>query len=67
MEKEGVMPDLVVEPHPDDLARGVDRQLEKAVEVLTQDVSAWKKTRPPVVGYRRTTVFPSSREAGQRR
>ena len=50
MEKEGVIPDVLVEPHPDDLARGVDRQLQKAVEVLTQDVSAWKKTRPPAVG-----------------
>src|SRR5262249_45230195 len=30
MEKEGVMPDIVVEPHPDELARNIDRQLEKA-------------------------------------
>ena len=50
MEKEGVMPDVLVEPHPDDLARGIDRQLEKAVEVLAHDVVAWKKTRPPTVG-----------------
>ncbi len=50
MEKEGVMPDVLLEPHPDQLARGSDVQLDKAVEVLTQDVTAWKKTRPPVVG-----------------
>jgi tricorn protease len=50
MEKEGVMPDILVEPHPDELARGIDRQLERAVEVLTSDVTAWKKTRPPQVG-----------------
>lgn len=51
MEKEGVMPDVLVEPHPDELARGIDRQLEKAVEVLSQDVAAWKKkSRPPMTG-----------------
>jgi tricorn protease len=50
MEKEGVVPDVIVEPHPDDLARGIDRQLEKAVEILSQDVSAWKKSRPPMIG-----------------
>ncbi len=46
MEKEGVQPDVLVEPHPDDLARGIDRQLERAVDVLLQDVNQWKKTRP---------------------
>ncbi|MBI1832574.1 MAG: PD40 domain-containing protein [Planctomycetes bacterium] len=50
MEKEGVQPDVLIEPHPDDLARGVDLQLDKAVEVLMQDVAAWKKARPPMVG-----------------
>lgn len=50
MEKEGVMPDVLIEPHPDQLARGIDVQLDKAVEVLTQEVTEWKKTRPPVVG-----------------
>ena len=50
MEKEGVMPDVLIEPHPDQLARGIDVQLEKAVEVLTGDVTAWKKTRPPSAG-----------------
>jgi tricorn protease len=43
MEKEGVKPDVVVEEHPDQLAKGVDAQLVKAVEVLQQDVVAWKK------------------------
>lgn len=50
MEKEGVVPDILVEALPDDLARGIDRQLERAVEVLTSDVTAWKKTRPPMGG-----------------
>ncbi|MGH9811469.1 MAG: S41 family peptidase, partial [Terriglobia bacterium] len=48
MEKQGVRPDFLVEPHPDQLARGIDAQLDKAVEVLTKDVAAWKKTHPDV-------------------
>ncbi|MCI0378749.1 MAG: S41 family peptidase [Gemmataceae bacterium] len=46
LEKEGVAPDVLVQVHPDQLARGHDPQLERAVEVLTQDVAAWKKARP---------------------
>jgi tricorn protease len=49
MEKEGVRPDVLVEPHPDQLARGIDAQLEKAVEVVKTDVVAWQKTRAPAV------------------
>ncbi len=48
MEKEGVVPDYVVDAHPDQLARGVDAQLDKAVEVLRQEVAQWRKTRGPV-------------------
>jgi tricorn protease len=48
MEKEGVMPDVYIEPHPDQWARGMDVQLEKAVEVLMDDVSMWKKLRPMI-------------------
>jgi tricorn protease len=43
MEKEGVMPDFLVDTHPDQLATGIDPQLEKAVQVLQEDVAAWKK------------------------
>jgi tricorn protease len=49
MEREGVQPDVLVEPHPDQLARGVDAQLDKAVEVLEADVVAWKKKNHPAV------------------
>jgi tricorn protease len=49
MEKEGVKPDVLVEPHPDQLAKGIDAQLEKAVEVVKADVIAWKKKREPSV------------------
>lgn len=44
MEKEGVSPDFLVVPHPDDLAKGKDVQLDKAVEVLQADLAIWKKT-----------------------
>jgi len=48
MEKEGVKPDVAVENHPDQLAKGLDSQLDKAVEVLLKDVEVWKKTKPAV-------------------
>jgi tricorn protease len=47
MEKEGVVPDVIVEEQPDQLAKGVDVQLDKAVEVLQKDVVAWKKSHEP--------------------
>jgi C-terminal processing protease CtpA/Prc len=43
MEKVGVTPDVPVETQPDEIAQGVDRQLDKAVEVLLADVAIWKK------------------------
>jgi tricorn protease len=49
MEKEGVRPDVLVEPHPDQLAHGQDLQLDKAVEVLQADVVAWKKKNQATV------------------
>ncbi len=49
MEKEGVTPDVLVEDHPDQLAKGIDAQLDKAVEVLQGDVVEWKKKNPASV------------------
>lgn len=49
MDKEGVAPDVLVETHPDQLAKGIDLQIDKAVEVLNQDVIVWKKTQPQIV------------------
>jgi tricorn protease len=43
MERKGVQPDVQVIPHPDQLARGSDAQIDKAVEVLTVEVANWKK------------------------
>ncbi len=47
MELNGAQPDHVVWPKPGDAAKGIDAQLDKAVEVLQQDVAAWKKRPQP--------------------
>jgi tricorn protease len=57
MEKEGVMPDLLVETDPDQWARGDDQQLVKAIHQLSADVAAlkgkgaWSMTNPWVGGF----------------
>ncbi len=58
MDKEGVRPDVLVEPHPDQLAKGRDVQLDKAVEVLQAEVAEWKKAHPSAVA-----VGPDGAEA----
>ncbi len=40
VENEGVQPDLVVDLHPADVARGHDAQLVKAIEVLMEKIEA---------------------------
>jgi tricorn protease len=47
MEKEGVPPDVFVDALPDQLAHGLDPQLDRAVEVVQADVVAWKKAHQP--------------------
>jgi tricorn protease len=42
MEREGVKPDFLVELHPDQIAKGIDPQLDKGVEVLQAEVATWK-------------------------
>ncbi len=50
MDKEGVVPDVTLDTPPDLLTKGIDLQLEKAVEVLQADViAAKKKPEPPPV------------------
>jgi tricorn protease len=58
MEKEGVKPDVQIELGPDDLAKGRDPQLDKAVAVLRQDVVAWKKARGITVAEDNTAADP---------
>jgi Tol biopolymer transport system component/C-terminal processing protease CtpA/Prc len=50
MERNGCVPDHLVEALPGELPRGVDRQLEKAVEVLAAEVeAAAARPSPPLV------------------
>jgi tricorn protease len=48
MDKVGVMPDVAVETNPDQAAKGIDAQLDRAVQVLTEEVVEWKKTHPGI-------------------
>jgi hypothetical protein len=50
METHGVVPDVLVDDNPDQLAKGIDAQLDRAVEVLQQDVITWKKGHTNVAG-----------------
>jgi len=47
MERNGVEPDFVIWPEPGELPAGIDRQLEKAVQVLAEDVETWKQRPVP--------------------
>lgn len=40
MDTVGVEPDILVEPLPDDLKKGIDAQLQKAVEVILKDMQS---------------------------
>ncbi len=48
MEHHGAKPDVEVDDVPADLDAGFDRQLDKAIEVLGQEVDAWNRANPPV-------------------
>jgi tricorn protease len=45
MERAGVAPDFAVDAPPEELAKGIDPQLKKAVDVLGVEVAEWKKAR----------------------
>lgn len=49
MEHNGAQVDVEIDSVPGDYEAGIDRQLEKAIEVLEADVEAWKKANPPMV------------------
>lgn len=46
MDKEGVQPDVLVEPTPEEIALGIDSQLRRAVEILQQDVNRAREQNP---------------------
>lgn len=47
IENRGVEPDIVVENRPEQVVKGEDPQLEKAIEVVMKDIQAHPKTLPP--------------------
>ena len=48
MEHHGARPDFEVDDLPGDIDRGLDLQLDKAIEVLGVEVEAWRKANPPI-------------------
>lgn len=46
-ELNGAQPDHLLWPKPGDLPRGIDMQLQKAIEVLQTDVATWKARPQP--------------------
>ncbi len=50
MELNGAMPDLILWPHPGELPSGIDRQLEKGVELLKEEVARSKVLPKPQYG-----------------
>jgi tricorn protease len=49
MELNGAVPDVIVWPEPGELPAGRDRQLEKAVELLREDVQQWRQRPQPTL------------------
>jgi tricorn protease len=55
LEMNGAEPDVTLWPEPQDKAKGIDRQLEKGVEILQQEVTNSQ-----------TRIMPAPRKASQR-
>lgn len=49
MELNGAVPHFTIWPEPGERVHGVDRQLEKAIEVLNHDVAEWKNRPRPTL------------------
>ncbi len=60
MEMGPAVPDIDVEAHPNDVVRGVDRQLEQAVTALMAEISENGVPTLPAPVYRREIDFSSS-------
>ena len=58
MDKTGVVPDVLVETQPEQLARGIDAQLDKAVEVVLADLAEWKKKNSTGIAVQPSPVPP---------
>ena len=49
MELNGCVPDVIVWNQPGDIMAGRDRQVDKAIEVLLEDVETWEKRPRPTL------------------
>lgn len=49
MELNGAQPHFLIWPKPGDLAKGIDKQIEKAVEVLSDELKTSKQAFPPPI------------------
>jgi tricorn protease len=47
----GVDPDITLDNDPHEEFKGIDRQLDKAIELIKEEVKTYKKTVPPVPSY----------------
>lgn len=47
MELNGAVPNVIVWPRPTEIPNGKDRQLAKAVQVLSKDIKKWKTQKQP--------------------
>ena len=48
IEGEGVVPEIIVENDPAKLYEGQDDQMDKAIEVILEEIKNWKDTIPPI-------------------
>jgi len=48
IEGHGVDPDIIVDNEPYDEFMGIDKQLDKAIEVILEQMKTYKKTVPPI-------------------
>lgn len=48
IEGEGVTPDIILENDPVKMYEGQDDQLDKAIEVIQEEIKTWKDTIPPI-------------------
>lgn len=44
----GVEPDILIDNDPHEEFKGIDRQLDKAIELIKEEVKAYKKAVPPI-------------------
>jgi tricorn protease len=64
MERQGVLPDVAVEISSEDWAKGVDSQLQKAVEVVSSDVREWRARKDGSgAGRGESTALPAAPSA----